>query len=110
MAAIIINGNPNRRMEEPISVIGTIKEEMAVMATTIIIVLDTRFASTTAVPITKPPTTPIVCAILLGSLIEASLKISKVICMPNASISGGYGTFSKEDLIENTISVGRISK
>ena len=70
-AARSINGNRRIRTAELISFDGTRKDEIAVKATTIIIV-ETSPAFTIASPITKPPTIPIVCPTRLGKRIPAS--------------------------------------
>ncbi|MNW08593.1 hypothetical protein D3C71_2054000 [compost metagenome] len=82
---------------------------MAVMATTITITADTIPASTAACPMTIDPTIETVCPIARGILMPASLNISKIISMINASIKAGKGTPSRCAAKLNSSIVGSMS-
>lgn len=84
-----MSGNLRILSDELISLDGIRKEEMAVNATTIVIVYETNPALTIASPITKPPTIPIVWPTRLGSRSPASLKSSNISSRIIASTIGG---------------------
>lgn len=92
MDARIIKKNRVILKDAVIMICGTTKDDMADTETTIIRTLLVKPASTAAVPITIPPTMPIVCPILEGSLAPASLNNSIIPSIINASITGLNGT------------------
>ncbi|MNG15669.1 hypothetical protein D3C84_995140 [compost metagenome] len=96
MAAIKIKGNDKKRAALLISYEGILNDATAVNATIITIMVETRLDCTTTVPITIPPTTPIVCPIGLANLTVASLNISSVNNMNIASSTGGIATYCIE--------------
>ena len=71
-----------------------IREEMAVIATTIIIIGDTIPALTAASPRISAPTIEIAELAKLGSFKSLSRSISKAIIIKRHSIKAGKGTFS----------------
>ncbi|MNP50083.1 hypothetical protein D3C76_1443210 [compost metagenome] len=82
---------------------------MADMATAMIRMLLVNPASTAAVPITIPPTIPIVCPILEGRRAPASRSSSKVVSINKASRTGGKGTRLRDSDIEASKFCGIIS-
>jgi hypothetical protein len=94
-AASTINRNRTILIAIDILIEGTTKLEIAVIDTTITIAADTIPASTAACPITNVPTIDIACPIGLGIRIPASLRISNVISIINASMNAGKGVPSR---------------
>ncbi len=74
------------------------KEAKALKATMIINILLVMPACTAAVPITIPPTIPLVWPTLVGNLAPASLSSSIISSNSKASIIGGKGTNALDSL------------
>ena len=105
-AALNIATKRSIRNEIPVLYCGMVKEEIAVIATTITIIGLMIPACTAASPIIRPPTIPIAGPIGFGKRKPASRRISMDIYIMSASIRAGKGTPSRVFIIEIASFVG----
>src|SRR5699024_1980758 len=108
--APVIIGNVKSRTVLLNSYDGIVKDIIAVRAITIIIIFEINPALTTASPIIKPPTIPIVSPIGEGSRIPDSRINSIVIAINRTSKKGWKGILSMDPFTSVITSYGIISK
>lgn len=87
-------------------IVGIVKEEIAVTATIIIIMVLTLLASTAAWPMISSSTIPTAGPIGLGKRNPASCKTSMATSIINAYIKAGKGTHSRIPIIKATSLMG----
>ena len=90
-ADIIITANLSLLNENANSSLGMANEQSAVNANRMTTIGLTKFASTAACPIMRPPTMPIVFPMAPGSLMPASRSSSKDSSIMSTSMSCGNG-------------------
>ena len=88
--------------------LGSVKPQMPAVAATMSAAGETRFASTAAVPTTRPPMMETAVPIACGRCSPASCKSSNAASRPSTSSSVGNGTFSLLSMMASSSFVGSI--